>query len=44
MTVVDVTGGVLGGFCQATVTLVKSSSLFAEKRVWQEGGPEIRMN
>ena len=40
MTVVDVTGGVLGGCCQVTVVLVKSPSLFVEKLVGQEGGSE----
>ena len=44
MTVVDVTGGVLGGCSQVTVVLVKSPFLFAEKIVGQEGGPEKRRN
>ena len=40
MTVVDVTGGVLGSCCQLRVALVKSPSLFAENVVGQEGGSE----
>ena len=40
MTVVDVTGEVLGGCCQVTVTASLSPSLFGMNVVGQEGGPD----
>ena len=43
MTVVDVTG-VLGGCCQVTVALVKSSLLTAAVSIGQEGVPTYNGN
>ena len=40
MTVVDVTGEVLGGCCQVTVTTSLSPSLFGMNVAGQEGGPD----
>ena len=43
MTVVDVTGGVLGGCWQVTETVVKSSFLDSVQLVGQEGMSKIKI-
>ena len=43
MTVVDVTGGVLGGCCQVTVVVVKLSILSLATFAEQEGGPKWKI-
>ena len=43
MTVVNVTGGVLGGCCQVTETVVKSSFLDLVQFVGQKGESKVKI-